>query len=97
MIKNNQAVLLTSSGDIVKMLNWDVISTPKKVIQQELFITLTDQEQTIYNHLKEKGKQMLDQISLDCNIPMYQLSSVLLQMELKGITKPLPGKIFDLV
>jgi DNA processing protein len=97
LIKNHQAVLLTSSNDIVKMLNWDVISKPAKAIQQELFMTLTDQEQTIYNHLKVQGKQLLDQISLDCKIPMYQLSSVLLQMELKGITKPLPGKMFELV
>lgn len=96
LIKNNQAVLLTSSNDIIKMLNWDVVSKPKKAIQQELFITLTEQEQAIYNHLKSQGKQLLDEISLDCNIPMYQLSSVLLQMELKGITKPLPGKMFEL-
>jgi DNA processing protein len=96
LIKNNQAVLLTCSNDIVKMLNWDIISKPKKIIQQELFITLTAQEQTIYNHLKAQGKQLLDQIALDCNIPMYQLSSILLQMELKGITKPLPGKMFEL-
>lgn len=96
LIKNNQATLLTSSNDIVKMLNWDIVSKPKKVIQQELFITLTDQEQTIYNHLKENGKQALDLIAIDCNIPLFQLSSILLQMELKGITKPLPGKMFEL-
>lgn len=96
LIKYNQATLLTSSNDIVKMLNWDVVAKPKKAIQQELFVTLTDQEQTIYNHLKENGKQMLDLIAIDCNIPLFQISSVLLQMELKGITKPLPGKMFEL-
>ena len=96
LIKYNQATLLTSSNDIMKMLNWDVVAKPKKAIHQELFITLTDQEQTIYNHLKENGKQMLDLIAIDCNIPIFQLSSVLLQMELKGITNPLPGKMFEL-
>jgi DNA processing protein len=39
---------------------------------------------------------MLDLIAIDCNIPIFQLSSVLLQMELKGITNPLPGKMFEL-
>ncbi|PIV95744.1 MAG: DNA-protecting protein DprA [Flavobacteriaceae bacterium CG_4_10_14_3_um_filter_31_253] len=96
LIKNNKAILLTSSSDIVKMLNWDVVTKPKKLIQQELFITLSDQEQMIYNHLKENGKQMLDLIAIDCNIPLFQLSSVLLQMELKGIIKSLPGKMFEL-
>jgi DNA processing protein len=47
--------------------------------------------------MHEKGAQLLDVISLECNIPIYQLSSILLQMELKGISKPLPGKMFELM
>jgi DNA processing protein len=58
---------------------------------------LNENEQKIYDLLHEKGQQLLDVISLECNIPIYQLSSILLQMELKGITKPLPGKMFELI
>ena len=54
-------------------------------------------EQKICDYLQNKGKQVLDVISLECNIPIFKLSSILLQMELKGITKPLPGKMFELV
>ncbi|MGK0411949.1 MAG: DNA processing protein [Polaribacter sp.] len=96
LIKNNRATLLTSANDVVKMLNWDIIEKPKKIIQKQLFIELSESEQKIYDLLSEKGSQLLDIISLECNIPMYQLSSILLQMELKGITKPLPGKMFVL-
>ena len=78
------------------MLNWDLNEKPK-VIQQQLFIELNENEQKIYDLLHEKGQQLLDIISLECNIPIYQLSSILLQMELKGVTKPLPGKMFELV
>lgn len=96
LIKNNQAHLLTSANDIVKMLNWDLqktkTSTPK---QTELFVNLTQEEQKIYDYLQQNGKQLLDIIALDCAIPIYQLSSILLQMELKGIIKPLPGKLFE--
>jgi DNA processing protein len=97
LIKNNRATLLTSSEDIVKMLNWDIQKTPKKVIQKQLFIDLNENEQKIYDLLSDKGQQLLDVISLECNIPIYQLSSILLQMEMKGITKPLPGKLFELM
>ena len=97
LIKNNRATLLTSSEDIVKMLNWDIQEKPKKVIQKQLFIDLNESEQKIYDLLSDKGQQLLDVISLECNIPIYQLSSILLQMEMKGITKPLPGKLFELV
>ena len=37
LIKNNQANLLTSAKDIVKMLNWDIQEKPKS-IQKQLFI-----------------------------------------------------------
>ena len=97
LIKNNRAHLLTSANDIVKMLNWDIIEKPKKVVQKQLFIELNENEQKIYDLLNNKGQQLLDVISLECNIPIYQLSSMLLQMEMKGISKPLPGKLFQLV
>ncbi|MFT6192192.1 MAG: DNA processing protein [Polaribacter sp.] len=96
LIKNNRATLLTSADDIVKMLNWDLKEKPKKIIQKQLFVELNENEQKIHDLLSLKGQQLLDIIALECNIPMYQLSSILLQMELKGVTKPLPGKIFGL-
>ncbi|UAM98241.1 DNA-processing protein DprA [Polaribacter litorisediminis] len=96
LIKNNRATLLTSANDVIKMLNWDITEKPKQIIQKQLFIELNDTEQKIYDLLSEKGAQLLDIISLECNIPIYQLSSILLQMELKGVTKPLPGKMFEL-
>ena len=96
LIKNNKAHLLTSSSDIVKMLNWDIQEQPK-VIQKQLFVDLNDNEQKIYDLLFEKGALVLDVIALECNIPIFNLSSILLQMELKGVVKPLPGKMFEIV
>ncbi|ARV07301.1 DNA protecting protein DprA [Polaribacter sp. SA4-10] len=96
LIKNNKAFLLNSSTDIIKMLNWDIVEKPKE-IQRQLFVELNENEQKIYNFLHQKGKQVLDLISIECTIPIYQLSSILLQMELKGVLKPLPGKLFELI
>lgn len=94
LIKNNQAHLLTSANDIVKMLNWDV-EQKQQPKQTTLFINLNETEQKIYDYLQQNGKQLLDVIALDCEIPIYQLSSILLTMELKGIIKPIPGKLFE--
>ena len=96
LIKSNRAFLLNSAQEIVKMLNWDLNEKPK-TIQPQLFLELNENEQKIYDLLHKKGKQLLDVISLECNIPIYQLSAILLQMELKGVSKPLPGKMFELV
>lgn len=95
LIKNNRAQLLSTPSDIIKMLNWDVNEQPK-IIQKQLFLELNETEQKVYDLLHEKGAQLLDVISLECTVPIFQLSSLLLQMELKGILKPLPGKIFEL-
>ena len=97
LIKNNKAHLLTSATDIVKLLNWDIHQKPKKEIQKQLFVELNTQEQKIYDYLNMNGKQLLDVVALECHIPLYQLSSILLQMELKGVIKPLPGKMFEVV
>ena len=96
LIKNNKADVVTSATDIVKMLNWDLQEKPK-LIQQQLFIELNENEQKIYDPLHLKGQQFVDVISLECSIPVFQLSSLLLQMEMKGVLKPLPGKLFELI
>ena len=96
LIKNNQAHLLTSATDIIKMLNWDIQqSKAENSVQQQLFINLNEHEQKVFNFLQRNGKQLLDLIALECDIPVYKLSSLLLEMELKGIVKPLPGKLFE--
>ncbi|RBW59479.1 DNA-protecting protein DprA [Tenacibaculum sp. E3R01] len=94
LIKSNKAHLLTSANDIAKMLNWDLqpSSAPKQI---ELFVNLNEKEQKVYDYLTIRGKQLLDIIALDCDIPVYQLSSILIQMELKNVITPLPGKMFE--
>lgn len=97
LIKQNKAHLLTSASDVVNHLNWDIKQETKQNVQKQLFIELSQEEQKIYDYLNKNGKQLLDVIALDCAIPLFQLSSILLQMELKNVIKPLPGKMFELV
>jgi DNA processing protein len=96
LIKKNGAYLLNSASDIAEILNWDLQQRPKP-IQRQLRIELNEKEQRIYDFLHEKEAQILDVISLECSIPIVELSAILLQMELKGLTTPLPGKLFRLV
>ena len=63
----------------------------------QLFVTLTDEEQIIYDYLQKTGKEMMDIIALECDFPIYRISSILLNMELKGVIRPLPGKMFEVV
>ena len=60
-------------------------------------LELSEEEKVIFNYLKEITKDNLDNIALNCCMPTYKLASILLTMELKGIIRPLPGKLFELI
>jgi len=97
LIKFQKAHLLSHPLDVPYILNWDVDTNKKPTVQQELFVELNSDETIIYNFLKEHGKTMLDVIALQCEMPTYKLASLLLNMELKGVIRPLPGKLFEAI
>lgn len=96
LIKTQKANLLTSAADLVYILNWDIEKATRSV-QKKLFVTLENEEQKIYDYLLKSGKEMLDIIALECDFPIYKLSGILLNMELKGVVRPLPGKLFEAI
>jgi len=97
LIKTQQAHLLSSAADLVYMLNWELENETIKPIQKQLFVALDFEEQKVYDYLQNSGKQLLDTIALECDLPIYKISSLLLNMELKGVVRPLPGKLFEAV
>ena len=96
LIKLNKAHLLGSAADLVYMLDWK-LNEDVKPVQQQLFVELDEEEQQIYDLLKEKGKSQLDAIALYCDFPTFKTASILLNMELKGAIRPLPGKLFEAI
>jgi len=97
LIKQQKANMITSAADIIYLLNWELEQKETKPIQRELFIELDDVEKTIYSYLQKEGKQLLDSIALDCKLPIFKVSSTLFNMEMKGIVRPLPGKLFEVI
>ncbi|GAA3777458.1 DNA-processing protein DprA [Corallibacter vietnamensis] len=97
LIKFQKAHLLSNPLDIPYMLNWELEEEKQPTVQKQLFVELEEEEKQIYNYLKGHDKQMLDVIALDCNMPIYKLASILLNMELKGVVRPLPGKLFEVI
>ena len=96
LIKTQQAHSLTCAEDLIYLLNWKNTKKQPKKIQKELFVTLNENEQKVFDFLQKEGKTDIDAIALACKIPSYQLASILLQLELKNIIEPLPGKLFQI-
>jgi DNA processing protein len=97
LIKQQRAHLLSTPLDVPYLLNWQLEDLKQPAIQKQLFVELDDNEKVVYNYLKDNEKQMLDIIALNCNMPTYKLAGLLLNMELKGIIRPLPGKLFEVI
>lgn len=97
LIKQQKAHLLTSAGDLIYMLGWELFEKQKVTIQKQLFEELDETERSIYQYLQLNGKQLLDTVALECNLPIFKTSSSLLNMEMKGVIRPLPGKLFEAI
>lgn len=97
LIKFQKAHVLSNPLDVPYILNWELEDQKKPAIQKQLFVELDTQEKIIYNYLKDKGKEMLDIIAIECQIPIFKVAGMLLNMELKGVIRPLPGKLFEVI
>lgn len=97
LIKTQRAQLITSAADLIYSLNWQLEEEKPKTIQKQLFVSLDAEEQKIYDFLLQNGKQLLDIIALECEYPIFRVSSTLINMELKGVVRPLPGKLFEAI
>ena len=89
--------MLSTPLDVPYILNWQLEDDKQPVIQKQLFVELDATEKTIYTYLKDNQKQQLDVIAINCNLPIFKVAGILLTMELKGVIRPLPGKLFEAV
>jgi DNA processing protein len=93
LIKNNKAFLAESADDIEYFLNWKPEKS-KPAIQRTLFSDLDENEKRIFELLSKSGEMTIDIICRTLEIPVYKLSSILLQMEFKGLLKCSPGNLY---
>ncbi|WP_336375867.1 DNA-processing protein DprA [Altibacter sp. HG106] len=95
LIKRQYAHMLTQPADVPYVLQWDVQRTAPKQHQTSLFVSLTADEETIYSFLSASGRLPLDEIALGCKVATSKTATLLLQLELKGKVRPLPGKCYE--
>ncbi|MDD5528481.1 MAG: DNA-processing protein DprA [bacterium] len=83
------AIPVTSAKDVLEYLGiLPIISdTDKKTI------TLTEEENTLFNILDYEPIH-LDKLAITLNLPVQKVLSLLLNLELKGIVRQMPGRNF---
>lgn len=98
LIASHKADLFLSSEYFIEQMGWDTesVNKRKEPRQQELFLDLTTDEADIINYLKGDDSVHIDQLARMLNIPTYQLFTTLLELEMKGLVKNLPGNLYSL-
>ena len=97
LIRNNKAALLTCVADLAYSLGWEKPDNSGAVPQQFMLpIDLSANEQTIYNIIQQHNLPVaIDDLTIKSNMPMSQLAMNLLNMEMQGYIRSLPGKMYQ--
>lgn len=94
LIKTHKAALIEGAGDVAYLLGWDTDLSAEKEKQENLLHGLSDKEEQIIEILRTEGHVSMDRISLKCSIPVSEISGMLLNLELAGLIKCLPGDVY---
>lgn len=93
LIKKNMAVAVTSGNDILELMNWEA-TKPATILQQKIFEDLNEDEKKIFDLLQEKEKTHADELMILSGFSTSKIASLLLQLEMQGLVKSLPGKFY---
>lgn len=100
LIRSNRAGLITSAEDFVKAMGWETECNLKKQLneglQQELFPDLTEEEQRIVKALRGTDSKQINILAIDTALPIGKLTSLLFNLEMKGVVRLLSGGCYRL-
>ncbi len=95
LIKQHQAAMIENVEDLLKQMNWDL--EPGQSAQAQLFEELNDQEKQLVELFRECETLHIDYLSYQTHKSCSKISSILLEMEFKGLVKSLPGNRYRLI
>ena len=97
LIRDNKASLITNAEDFVNAMGWHTSSAKTEAIQRNLFVDLTDEETLVVNLLQQRGDLHINTLTVEANMPIHKLTSLLFNLEMKGVVKALVGGVFHLL
>lgn len=94
LIKKNKAALMESVEDLIGYMGWE---PGQKSQQTQLPLELTSGESAVYRLFCEKEKWSIDDLNTDGRVSSSDITLQLLELEMKGLIRCLPGKIYQKV
>ncbi len=97
LIKRTKAALLDSADELKEFMMWDNGQQNKQAGQRELFVELTPEEQSIVELMSEQKTIGIDELNRLSSLSSSQVANHLLNLEMKGILRSLPGNFYKLI
>lgn len=97
LIRNQQARIYTGPEDVEQALNWDGALQPAAVPAGLNPADFTPEEFSLLEILLAHKEKQIDELSWQAQLPINQVSTLLLGLEFRGVVRALPGKKFALV
>ena len=96
LIQHNKAMLLSDADALLQVMGWKKEQHQAKK-QRALFPELTADEQKLMALLQEGNPVPIDELNLRSGLSASSVAAALLNLELQGIVKTMPGKQYGLV
>ncbi len=96
LLVEQKAQLISKPEHLIDALGWKKFTKPKP-IQKELFTELTQQQQSLIQLMQTKSKVHLDVLALETKQRIATVVAALMELEMKGVVRALPGKYYELI
>lgn len=99
LIRDNKAVLIQNVEDFLQTMGWmkPEQAFKSESIQRNLFPELTGEEENIVRILSCRGDLHINTLVVETNIPVNRMSTLLFELEMKGVVKALVGGVYRLL
>ncbi len=100
LIRDNGAMLITGAQDFVRQMGWEndatLTTAHQKGIERQLFPDLSPEEQAVVDALQKHNDLQINMLATQSGIPLSRLTSLLFELEMKGVLRTLAGGIYHL-
>lgn len=101
LIRDNGAALITCAQDLINAMGWQQAAILDKAqrngIERSLFPNLSDEEQRIVQLLQHTNDLPINILSVQSGIAIGKVTSLLFQLEMKGVIRTLAGGMYHLL
>jgi DNA processing protein len=95
LIRTHKAQIFTGVDDLLESLSW-LPDSSNPTIPAALPAHFTQEESQVVSLLRQKGEMNIDDLTWESKITAGKLATLLLNLELQGYVRALPGKRFTL-